>query len=118
MSGSIISGGQITCPAVAILEGAQLGSDFSMFMGAPQTGSSECPATLSPFYPKIHSGALVVNHSEVASGLSRLVQEPQFRAEVPPRCRQDAGKYHVKSTVDRLAGLFAQVRQTIGLVAD
>jgi glycosyltransferase involved in cell wall biosynthesis len=68
-------------------------------------------------YPEIHSGALVVNHSEIASGLSRLVQEPQFRAEVAQRCRQNAGKYHVNSTAEKLAGLIAQVRQTAGLVA-
>jgi len=52
------------------------------------------------------------------SGLSRLVQEPLFRAEVAHRCRQNAGKYHVNSTAEKLAGLIAQVRQTVGLVAD
>jgi len=69
-------------------------------------------------YPEIHSGALVVNHSEIASGLSRLVQEPQFRAEVAHRCRQNAGKYHVNSTAEKLAGMIAPVRQMVGLVAD
>ena len=68
-------------------------------------------------YPEIHSGALVVNHSEIASGLSRLVQEPKFRADVAHRCRQNAGKYDVSSTAEKLAGLIAQVRQTVGLVA-
>ena len=68
-------------------------------------------------YPEIHSGALVVNHSEIASGLSRLLQEPQFRAEVAHRSRQNAGKYHVNSTAEKLAGLIAQVGP-VGLVAD
>ncbi|MEO6197657.1 MAG: glycosyltransferase family 4 protein [Dehalococcoidia bacterium] len=69
-------------------------------------------------YPEIHSGALVVSHSEIASGLSRLIQEPQFRAEVAHSCRQNAGKYHVNSTAETLAGLIAQVRPPVGLVAE
>jgi len=91
---------------------------FGIAMLEAAYAGAACVVPNTVAYPEIHSGALVVNHSEIASGLSRLVQEPQFRAEVAHRCRQNAGKYHVNSTAEKLAGLIVQVRQTVGLVAD
>jgi glycosyltransferase involved in cell wall biosynthesis len=91
---------------------------FGIAMLEAAYAGAACVVPKMVAYPEIHSGALVVNHSEIASGLSRLVQEPQFRAEVAHRSRQNAGKYHVNSTAEELAGLIAQVRQTVGLVAD
>ena len=91
---------------------------FGIAMLEAAYAGAACVVPNTVAYPEIHSGALVVNHSEIASGLSRLVQEPQFRAEVAHRCRQNAGKYHVNSTAEKLAGLIAQVEQTVALVAD
>ena len=91
---------------------------FGIAMLEAAYAGAACVVPNTVAYPEIHSGALVVNHSEIASGLSRLVQEPQFRAEVAYRCRQNAGKYHVNSTAEKLAGLIAQVEQTVALVAD
>jgi hypothetical protein len=62
-------------------------------------------------YPEIHSGAMVMDHSQIATGLGRLIEQPRFRAEVAHRCRQNAAKYDVNGTAEKLAGLIAQVRQ-------
>ena len=91
---------------------------FGIAMLEAAYAGAACVVPNMAAYPEIHSGALVVNHSQIASVLGRLVQEPQFRAEVAHRCRQNAGKYHVNRTAEKLAGLIAQVSQTVGLVAD
>ena len=91
---------------------------FGIAMLETAYAGAACVVPNTVAYPEIHCRAMVVNHSQIASGLSRLVQEPQFRAEVAQRCRQNAGKYHVNSTAEKLAGLIAQVEQTVALVAD
>ena len=90
---------------------------FGIAMLEAAYAGAACVVPNAVAYPEIHSGALVVNHSEIASGLSRLVQEPQFREEVAHRCRRNAGKYDVKNTAEKLAGLIAQVGP-VGLAAD
>jgi glycosyltransferase involved in cell wall biosynthesis len=90
---------------------------FGIAMLEAAYAGAACVVPNMAAYPEIHSGALVVNHSQIASGLGRLIQEPQFRAEVAHRSRQNAGKYHVNRTAEKLAGLIAQGRQTAGLVA-
>jgi hypothetical protein len=37
-----------------------------------------------------------------------LIEQPRFRAEVARRCRQNAARYDVNGTAEKLAGLIAQ----------
>ncbi len=61
-------------------------------------------------YPEIHSGAVLVPHSQVASAVDRLIREPEFRAEVARRCRENARKYDVSVTVDKLAEVIGAIQ--------
>jgi hypothetical protein len=54
---------------------------------------------------------MMMDHSQIATGLGKLIEQPRFRAEVAHRCRQNAAKYDVNGTAEKLAGLIAQVRQ-------
>ncbi|MCH6555338.1 MAG: hypothetical protein IH797_01850, partial [Chloroflexi bacterium] len=60
-------------------------------------------------YPGIHSGAVLVPHGQIASAVDRLIREPQLRAEVAQRCRQNASKYDVSTTAQKLAEVIAGV---------
>ncbi len=61
-------------------------------------------------YPEIHSGAVLVPHSQIASAVDRLIQEPEFLAEVAQRCRQNASRYDVSTTAEKLAGLIGGIQ--------
>ncbi len=54
-------------------------------------------------YPEVHSGAVLVDHSQIASAVEKLIREPEFRAQVAQRCLQNATKYDVSRTVEKLA---------------
>ncbi len=60
-------------------------------------------------YPEVHSGAVVVPHSRIASAVDRLIQEPELRAEVARRCRENASKYDVIATARKLAEVIGGV---------
>ncbi len=60
-------------------------------------------------YPGIHSGAVLVPHPQIALALDRLIREPQLRAEVAQRCRENASKYDVGTTAQKLAEVIAAV---------
>lgn len=60
-------------------------------------------------YPEIHGGAVIVEHSEIASAVDNLIREPQLRAEVAQCCRKNAAKYGVRATAENLAGLICGI---------
>jgi glycosyltransferase involved in cell wall biosynthesis len=83
---------------------------FGIAMLEAAYAGAACVVPNTVAYPEIHSGALLVDHSQIGSALDRLIQEPRFRAEVAQRCRQNAKKYDVSTTAEKLAGLIAKVR--------
>ncbi len=68
-----------------------------------------CAVPNTVAYPGIHSGAVLVRHSQIASAVDRLIQESEFRAGVAQRCRQNASKYDVSTTAQELAEVIAGV---------
>ena len=61
-------------------------------------------------YPEIHSGAVLVDYSQIESGVGNLIEEPQFGAEVAHRCQENAAEYGVRTTAENLAGLILGIR--------
>lgn len=83
---------------------------FGVAMLEAAYAGAACVVPNTVAYPEIHSGAVLVDHSQIGSAVDRLIREPQFRAEVAHRCRQNAKKYSVSTTAEKLAGLIAEVR--------
>ena len=69
-----------------------------------------CVVPSTAAYPEIHRGAMLVAHSQIAIGLCALIEQSRLRAELAHRCRQNAARYGVNETAERLAELIAQVR--------
>jgi glycosyltransferase involved in cell wall biosynthesis len=84
---------------------------FGIAMLEAAYAGAACVVPNTVAYPEIHSGAMVMDHLQIASGLGRLIEQPQLRAEVAHRSRQNAAKYDVKRTAEKLARLIAQVGQ-------
>jgi len=68
-----------------------------------------CAVPNTVAYPEIHSGAVLVPHSQIAAAVDRLIQEPEFRAEMSQRCRKNASRYDVRTTAEKLAEVIAGV---------
>ena len=56
-------------------------------------------------YPEIHDGAVSVDHAQIGSALDNLILEPEFRAIVAYRCRENAKKYSIRRTSEELIRL-------------
>jgi glycosyltransferase involved in cell wall biosynthesis len=84
---------------------------FGIAMLEAAYAGAACVAPNTVAYPEIHSGALLMGYPQIAMGLCRLIEQPRLRAEVAHRCRQNAAKYDVNVTAEKLAGLIAQVGQ-------
>jgi glycosyltransferase involved in cell wall biosynthesis len=72
-----------------------------------------CVAPDTVCYPEIHEGAVLVDHSQIVSAVDRLILESQLRAEVARCCRENAGKYDVRTTAEKLAGLVDEVGRDV-----
>jgi glycosyltransferase involved in cell wall biosynthesis len=84
---------------------------FGIAMLEAAYAGAACVVPNTVAYPEIHSGAMLMDHAEVAMGLCRLIEQPRLRAEIAERCRQNAAKYDVNGTAERLGRLIAHVRQ-------
>ncbi len=84
---------------------------FGIAMLEAAYAGAACVVPNTVAYPEIHSGAMLMDYPQIATGLCRLIEQPRLRAEVAHRCRQNAAKYDVNGTAEKLAGLIAQVRQ-------
>jgi glycosyltransferase involved in cell wall biosynthesis len=82
---------------------------FGIAMLENAYASVACVVPNTVAYPEIHSGAVLVPHRQIASAVDRLIQEPEFRAEVAQRCRLNASKYDVSTTAQKLAEVSAGV---------
>jgi glycosyltransferase involved in cell wall biosynthesis len=78
---------------------------FGIAMLEMAYAGAACVVPNTVAYPEIHSGAVLVDHSQIASAVDKLIQKPQFRAEVGHRCRENAKKYDVRTTAERLVEL-------------
>jgi len=76
---------------------------FGIAMLEEACAGAACVVPNTVAYPEIHSGAVLVEHSQIASAVDRLIREPEFRAQVAQRCRQNASKYDVSRTIRKLA---------------
>jgi glycosyltransferase involved in cell wall biosynthesis len=84
---------------------------FGIAMLEAAYAGAACVVPNTVAYPEIHSGAMLMGYPQIGMGLCRLREQPRLRAEVAHRCRQNAAKYDVTETAEKLAGLIAQVRQ-------
>jgi glycosyltransferase involved in cell wall biosynthesis len=82
---------------------------FGIAMLEAAYAGAACVVPNTVAYPEIHKGAMLMDHSQIATGMARLIEQPRFRKEVTNRCRQNAAKYDVNRTAEKLAGLIAQV---------
>ena len=72
-----------------------------------------CVAPDTVCYPEIHAGAVLVDRSQIVSAVDRLILDSRLRAEVSRRCRENAGKYDVRTTAEGLAGLVDEVGRDV-----
>jgi glycosyltransferase involved in cell wall biosynthesis len=82
---------------------------FGIAMLEAAYAGAACVAPNAVAYPEIHSGAMLMDYPQIAMGLCRLIEQPRLRAEVAHRCRQNAAKYDVNGTAEKLAEVIAQV---------
>ena len=61
-------------------------------------------------YPEIHSGAVLVDHSQIESALGKMIEDLEFRSKVALRCRVNAKKYDICRTAQDLAGLIREIQ--------
>ena len=90
---------------------------FGIAMLEKAYAGAACVAPNTLAYPEIHAGAVLVDHSQIASAVDRLIRDTQFRAEVAHRCRRNASKYDVSRTVEKLAGLIGGSQRHIATAA-
>ncbi|MCH8832000.1 MAG: glycosyltransferase family 4 protein [Chloroflexi bacterium] len=57
-------------------------------------------------YPEVHSGALVMPPSEVEAGIESLLEDPALWARVGTASRDNAAKYNLACTAERLLSFF------------
>jgi glycosyltransferase involved in cell wall biosynthesis len=53
-------------------------------------------------YPEVHTGALIVPHSEVEAGIESLLNEPELWVHVAESSKANAAKYDAAATAERL----------------
>jgi len=82
---------------------------FGIAMLEEACASIACVVPNTVAYPEIHSGAVLVPRSQIASAVDRLIREPDLRAEVAHRCLENARKYDVSATAQKLAEVIAGV---------
>ena len=83
---------------------------FGIAMLEEACASIACVVPNTVAYPEIHSDAILVPHSQIASAVDRLIREPDLRAEVAHHCLENAHKYDVSATAQKLAEVIAGVR--------
>ena len=83
---------------------------FGIAMLEAAYAGAACVVPDTVAYPEIHSGAVLVDHSQIASALDGLIQEPNLQAELAHRCRDNAKKYDVRTTAGKLAQLIHGAR--------
>lgn len=83
---------------------------FGVAMLEKAYAGAACVVPNTVAYPEIHSGAVVVDHSQIASAIDRLIRDPQFRAETAHLSRENAKKYDVRAAADQLAQLIHGAR--------
>jgi glycosyltransferase involved in cell wall biosynthesis len=84
---------------------------FGIAMLEAAYAGAACVVPNTVAYPEIHSGAMLMGYPQIARGLRKLIEQPRLRAEVAQRGRQNAAKYDVNGTAEKLACLIAEVRQ-------
>lgn len=85
---------------------------FGIAMLEAAYAGAACVVPDTVAYPEIHKGAMLMDHSQIADGVARLTEQPQLRAQIAHRCRENAARYDVSGTAGKLAEMIAQVTQS------
>ena len=90
---------------------------FGIAMLEKAYAGAACVVPNTVAYPEVHSGAVLVDHFQIASAVDRLIREPEFRTQVAHRSQQNASKYGVSRTVEKLAEVVGGSQRHIATAA-
>ena len=82
---------------------------FGIAMLEKAYAGAACVVPNTVAYPEIHSGAVLVDHSQIELAVDELIQDAQWRAEIAHRCRENAKKYDIRATAEKLAELVHRI---------